>query len=459
MKSRFTALTALASIALMSPFGTTAHVQAQEAGARVDTLTLGRLHEAALRHDARVAQGALNESALELRLRSLASEWLPDIRIRGEARYQSDVTRIEASAVEGDATPVEFPEVPKDRYEAALEVEQVLYDRGLIGGRRDVERARTIETQAHLATTLHELRREVDRAYFSAIALAAQSDEIALLIADLEARLGQARSGVESGVRLPGEAARIEAELLRARQRLDEVHGDRRAAISVLSNLSGDRVEEETVLPLPMLEAEVAATRVGAGEHDQMDGAPTAVRRHPVFDAFLGTAERLAREAELAGRERRPRVVAFGEAGYGRPGLNQFAEAGDTFWLGGVRVEWTPWSWGRIEREQQLLELRREAVVTEEEAFAASLDRAVADELADLDRIRDALSTDEDILRLRERIERQEERRFEEGVITAADYVDARTDLLQARVALRLHHIELAEVQARYLSTLGVPIP
>lgn len=459
MKSRFPALTALASIALLSSVGTTARAQGQESGAPADTLTLGRLQEAALRHDARAAQGPLNESALELRLRSLASEWLPGIRIRGEARYQSDVTRIEASAAEGDTPALEFPEVPKDRYEAALGVEQVLYDGGLISGRRDVERARTTETQAHLATTLHELRREVDRAYFSAIALAAQSDEIALLIDDLEARLGQARSGVEAGVRLPGEAARIEAELLRARQRLDELHGARRAAISVLSNLTGEPVDEATVLPLPMLEAEVAAAGVHAGKPDRMAEAAAVPRRHPAFDAFRGTAERLAREAELAGRERRPRVVAFGEAGYGRPGLNQFADTGDTFWLGGVRLEWTPWNWGRIDREQEILELRREAVVTEEEAFEAALDRAVADELVDLDRIRDALSTDEEILRLRERIERQEERRFAEGVITAADYVAARTDLLQARVALRLHRIELAQTQARYLTTLGVPIP
>ncbi|HSM07829.1 MAG TPA: hypothetical protein VLA33_02295, partial [Gemmatimonadota bacterium] len=120
MKSRFTALTALALVVLPSSVGATPQAQAQEADARADTLTLGRLHEAALRHDARAAQGALNESALELRLRSLASEWLPGIRIRGEARYQSDVTRIEAFASEGEAPVIEFPEVPKDRYEAAL---------------------------------------------------------------------------------------------------------------------------------------------------------------------------------------------------------------------------------------------------------------------------------------------------------------------------------------------------
>lgn len=418
-----------------------------------DTLTLGALHEAALRRDARAGQAALNESALEMRLRNLATEWLPRLRLRGEARYQSDVPSLEsADTGDGGAPSFAFPNPPKERYEAAFGVEQVLYDGGTIPARRAVERARTVETQAHLATTLYELRREVDSAYFSALAAAARADEIELLIDDLRARLAQARSGVEAGVRLAGEAAEIEAEVLQAGQQLEEFRADRRAALGVLKNLTGVAVDEESDLPVPELAEDVAAVRAASG---------TGVRahRHPAFDAFRGTATRLTREAELAARDRLPRVVAFGEVGYGRPGLNQFTDSGDTFWLGGVRVEWAPWHWGRIVREQEILELRRETIETEEDAFEAALERAATDDLSDIARLRVALDTDEDILGLREQVHQQEKRRFEEGVITAADYVDARTDLFRARVALRLHHIELAAAQARYLTTLGVPIP
>jgi outer membrane protein TolC len=422
-----------------------------------DTLSLGRLHEAALRRDARARQAELDETALELRLRNFAAEWLPRLRVRGEARYQSDVPRI-GPVDPGDAAPgLVFPEVPKDRYEAAFGLDQVLYDGGEISGRRAVERARTAESLAHLAGTLHDLRREVDRVYFSAFVLASRHDETALLIEDLAARLEQARAGVRAGVRLEGDAAALEAELLRARQSLAELDADRRAALSVLVNLTGEVIDEGAELPLPRLEAHVAAIRREAAQTG--DGDESGLRRHPAFDAFRRTSERLAREADLAGRERRPRVVAFGEAGYGRPGLNQFGDAWDTFWLGGVRLEWTPWSWGRIGREQALLEVRREAVETEQEAFGSALERAVAAQVADLARLREAIEADEHIVRLRERVERQEARRFEEGVIAAADYVDARTDLLQARVARHIHRIELAEAQALYLTTLGVPIP
>lgn len=442
MKPTVVLLAALASLPIA---GSPAAAQ------QVEAPTLGMLHEAALRRDARAGQATLDESALELRLKNLSAEWLPRLRVRGEARVQSDVSSLESAEPEdGAAAGFGFPEPPKERYEASAALEQMLYDGGTVSGRRDVERARTVESQAHLATTLYELRGEVDRAYFSALAARARAAETELLIDDLRARLEQARAGVRAGVRLAGEAAEIEAEFLRAEQRLAEFRTDRRAALGVLENLTGVAFDEETNLPLPELAAQVAAARRPAGSD---------ASRHPAFDAFRETATRLEREAELVGRERRPRLVAFGEAGYGRPGLNQFADSWDTFWLGGVRLEWTPWRWGRIDRERAILDLRRAAVETEADAFASALERAAADDAADLTRLRAALATDEEIVELRERVDRQERRRFEEGVITAAEYVDARTRLFQARVAQRLHRVELAAAQARYLTTLGAPIP
>lgn len=435
---------------LLAAFASLAIAGSPVAAQQVEAPTLGMLHEAALRRDARASQAALDESALELRLKNLSAEWLPRLRVRGEARVQSDVTSLESAEPDDGAPGFSFPEPPKERYEASVGLEQVLYDGGTVSGRRAVERARTVESRAHLATTLYELRGEVDRAYFSALAARERSAETKLLIDDLRARLAQARAGVRAGVRLAGEAAEIEAELLRAEQRLAEFRADRRAALGVLENLTGVELHAETKLPLPELAAQVAVARRPAG---------IDAWRHPVFDAFRETSTRLEREAELVGRERRPRLVAFGEAGYGRPGLNQFADSWDTFWLGGVRLEWAPWRWGRVDRERAILDLRRAAVETEADAFAAALERAAADDVADLTRLRAALATDEEVVALRERVDRQERRRFEEGVITAAEYVGARTRLFQARVAQRLHRVELAAAQARYLTTLGAPVP
>jgi len=439
---RWLPLMPLLLLALASPAG----AMAQTPTPASDSLSLGRLYRMAAARDARSGQAALNDAGLQLRLRNLSAGWLPKFSLTGQARYQSDVPSFQPTGAAA-APAGTFPTVPKDSYEAAFGVRQTLYDAGQTAARREVERARTAERQAELTSTLYALRREVDGAYFGALALAARIDETELLIEDLASRLAEARSRAAAGVSLSGEPAAIEAEVLRAGQRVDELRARRRAALTVLASLTG-LPPGDPDLPLPDLEPLVAAVR-----------AEPPGRSHPAFAAFDAIAARLARESALTGRQRLPTLAAFGEAGYARPGLNIFGDAWDTYWLGGVRFEWAPWNWGSIGREQALLALSREAVELESEALAAALDRSSTDDAENIDRLLVALDSDQRIIALRETVERQTARRLAEGVVTAAAYVDVRNDLLEARLAHRLHRIELAEARARYLTTVGVDIP
>ena len=89
----------------------------------------------------------------------------------------------------------------------------------------------------------------------------------------------------------------------------------------------------------------------------------------------------------------------------------------------------------------------------------ARLDRAVRPALEAIERFDRALATDGRIIELRERVEQEARRQYEEGVLPAADYVDRRTDLHVARLLERLHRIQRADAQARYLTTIGAEIP
>ena len=55
--------------------------------------------------------------------------------------------------------------------------------------------------------------------------------------------------------------------------------------------------------------------------------------------------------------------------------------------------------------------------------------------------------------------ERQARAQYDEGAITTPDYVETRTDVLEARLTLERHRVELAQARARYLTTLGITTP
>lgn len=408
-----------------------------------DTLRLPALHAAALAADPRGRQTALQAEQSALRLRSLGAERLPTITGEGQAQYQSDVARVPLSL-----PGVRVPTPSHDTYDAHVGAQLRLLDPTLTP-RRDAERAQLAESQAQVRSTLFALRAEVNDAFFAAATLDARRAELEATIAGLETRRREAAARVRGGTALPSDSAAIAATLLQRREDVRQVDADRRAALVRLAALTDAPVSASAALALPDLAAAVAAARASLD----------SLRARPEFAQFAATRERLARQSAVESARARPRVSAFGRAGYGRPGLNPLAAAFDAYWLGGVQVQWTPWTWGTVERDREIVALQREVVASSEAAFARQLRRLADADLATVDRLAATLAVDDTIVALRERVERETRARLDEGVVTAAEYADRETELLAARLARVGHRVALAQARARLLTNLGLEIP
>jgi outer membrane protein TolC len=166
----------------------------------------------------------------------------------------------------------------------------------------------------------------------------------------------------------------------------------------------------------------------------------------------------LEQQERARGAQDLPRLSAFGRAGYGRPGLNPLAENFDSYWLAGIQIQWAPWTWGTSRRDKELLALQRQIISAEEQQFTDNLRRSTEQDLATIDRLAVTLAQDDEIIALREDIAAETRARFNEGVVTSADYVDRQTDVLSARIARALHRAELAQARARFLNTIGIEV-
>jgi outer membrane protein TolC len=408
-----------------------------------DTLHLERLQDAALASDPRAGQRGLLRSVTEQRVAAINTERLPQLEVNGFASHQSDVTRPNLGIA-----GIVVPDLPKDRWQTTLDLTQRLYDGGELARRRELEEARHAESQAGVTVALYGLRAEVNSAFFSAFLLGKRAAEYEALVADLDARLAAVRARVEAGAALTREAAEIEAERVRATLQRGEAQASRRAALAILADLVGRPIDTSAVLVLPSAEPE--ATEGAEGTE------AAALRRRPEFDQLRQSRLRLDREAAYTTVENRPRLFAFGQAGVGLPGLDGFRTSSDAFWQAGVRVEWRPWTWRSAQRKAAAFRLQQDVLATEEQALGRRFARAVAADLEEIGRLKQALADDERVVALRTEIERQARAQLDEGAVTAADYVDTRTDVLEARLTLEQHRVELAQARASYLTTLGI---
>jgi outer membrane protein TolC len=420
-----------------------AQAVAQNPPGASSALEIGGLYRAAIDADPRFHALQLQADQTALRLRNIETERLPTIMAEGQAQYQSDVP---TSPILGPGGQPLFSS-PKDTLDAHVRIDQRLFDK-TIQPRLAVERAQLAEAQARIRTALFGLRQEVNEAFFSAALLQERAGTLAATVTDLEGRLGEMNIRVREGAALAADAAAIEATLLERRQDEAELRATRRGALAKLSRLTGRSMAETDVLGLPELTADVLQARA----------AVDAARARPEYDQFARTRERLARQQEVATAQDQPRISAFARVGYGRPGLNFISDQFESYGLAGLQVQWKAWNWGTTNREREALALQQQIVADDEAAFTRGLGRSTEADLAAIDRLTIALGLDDRIIALREEIERSMQARFQERVVTAADYLDRSAELLQARFARAGHRVELAQASARFLTTLGLEV-
>ncbi len=423
-----------------------------------DTVHLGLLYEIAERGDPRDRQFGLQDRVTDLTLETLSAQRRPQLDLSATATYQTETASI---PIDASAFPLgsALPTPPRDQYEVAAEIRQLLYDGGRLAHEGRIQRTRRTERAAAIRSSLYGLRGEINTAFFAVLVHQEERAQLDVLADDLEARRRLVSVQARDGLALPSDEAELEAELVNVRQRVAAAEAARRAALRRLEYLSARAFSAGDVLATPDLEREAKAAAAQALESTAsgFDLAETSAR--PEFERFEAARERARTEAAAFESALKPRLTAFARLAVGRPGFDFFDDRFRPYGMLGLRAQWQPFDWGTSTRQAEATRLQAELIAADETAFANKIKRDVLDAVYAIERLESALVADEHVLRLRERVERAARRQLEEGVLLAADYVQKRNDVFEAGLQRSRHRVELAEARVRLLTMVGVEIP
>jgi hypothetical protein len=96
------------------------------------TVTLDHCLSRALANHPLFEQYDLLNSSIDLKIKNLNKNYLPDMNINGDAHYQSNVTEVPT------VIPSFAPEpLSKDQYKVSLDVSEMIYDGGLTKRNKD----------------------------------------------------------------------------------------------------------------------------------------------------------------------------------------------------------------------------------------------------------------------------------------------------------------------------------
>ena len=160
-------------------------------------------------------------------------------------------------------------------------------------------------------------------------------------------------------------------------------------------------------------------------------------------------------QGELLKVQLRPRFNLFAQGGYGRPGLNLLSNNFEGYYLGGLRFTWNFGSWYSLKNQRQLMGINKKLIDVQKETFLFNLHLTRQQQNTDMEKFLALIKKDDAIIEKRESVTKAANAQFENGVLTAHDYI---TQLLAEDLARQnriLHEVQMLQAQFNYQYTLG----
>ena len=399
-----------------------------------DTLTLDSCLKLALENYPLLKQKALLEEASRLQLWNVTTAYLPQAGLNGQITYQSDVTKIPLK-IPG----INIPEPDKDMYKFTLDINQAIFDGGIVFAQRKLEKASFKADMQGIEVELYKINDRVNQIYFSILLVQANENLILLAQSEIKSRIAKMESGIRNGIATENNADIMKAELLKTGQQLIEARSSKMSFLAMMEEFINKKISPGVVLLAP----------------DVFVVPPVPVIKRPELQLFELQKQKLDASRQLANTRWFPKVLGFVQLGYGKPGLNMLSSSFDKYYMLGAKLSWNPWNWNQTRNDKKLLGIQGKIIDIQQEAFLQNIRILQQKNISDFDKYEQLMKSDDEIIALRTKIADNAGAQLENGVITATEYITELNNRTFAKLNKELHKIQYINSKINLLNVAG----
>ena len=399
-------------------------------------LTVDEAIARALQTSHRLAEATARVEGAEAQVRTREVADRPTVGVSGGYIRTNNV--VEFRVLQPTGPMVIYPNLPDNLF-TRLAFQWPIYSAGRTEALRRAAEAELKASSADRRAAQADLKLEVVQTYWGLATATETVRVVAEAVARADAHVRDVRARFDAGLVPPNDVASAEAE--RSRQSVLEIEA-RNVRAGVLQELRRLTAITDDIELVERLEA----TLPPGADPGAFDVASRA-ERQAMVDRILAADER-RRSIEAA---RRPTLAVTGTVDYANPNRNIFpvVEGWRESWQLGVTGTWTLWDGGRIDAEAA----EAGAAAAAARARLAELESLIALDVRqrqlDLDSARAALVAAIDVVRSASEARRVVAERFNVGVVTSTELLDAEVALLEAELGRTrtLASIRLAEAR------------
>lgn len=394
--------------------------------AQAQVVTLEECQQLAQENYPLIKQYDLIRQTTDYTVSNISKGWLPQISAMAQATYQSNVMALPDPLKKMlGQQDLDVKGLRKDQYRIGIDINQTVYDGGLISRQKDVARLEGEVQTAQTATDLYAIRQRINDMYFGILLL----DEKIKLNKDLQAllqsNLDKLKSMLSHGIAMQSDVNTVMAEKLKAEQQATELTSSRKSLTDMLAVFIG---KEVTDLAMPQ---DVPVSSQGNNRPELH-----------LFDTQIELAN--AQECLLNARLL-PKLSVFAQGYYGYPGYDQFDAMFNRTWklngMVGVRLSWNIGALYTRKNDRAKLNTRRGLIESARQTFLFNNHLLEIQQNDGISKYRQLIADDRQIVSLRSDVRRAAESKLEHGIIDTNNLLQEITRENQSRIDLSTHTI------------------
>ena len=407
-------------------------------------LTLKECYDQAMTANALASEKKGYTDISKLKDENLVMGWLPTLDANGSLIYNSSV--VDLSGVLG-SLPIPgianaIKPLPNEQYKITLDINQVIYDGGAIKGARALEKADLSVNEKQTETDLYKLRGQINGYYFNLLLLARQNELLNNYLEIIKKRIASMQSAVNNGVIIKSDVDVLTSEKINIEQQLAENEIRKSSLIKILSDLTGNKIEASTELILPSISGELS---------NELS--------RPELQLFDLRKEQLAAGMKVIESKRLPKAIGFATLGYGNPpGSNFFKNEFAPYYVLGASIKWNIFDWNKAKNEKQIISFQQGILDNRKNDLTDNLKRLLEAKNSEIESLKALIDRDSELITLRKKITASAESQYQNGIITATEYLNELNTERQAVINYEIHKINLSMARIEYLNISGKEI-
>lgn len=390
--------------------------------------TLEECQQAAEKNYPLIKQYGLIAKTTQLMVKNIQKGWLPQVTASAQATYQSAVTAWpESMQSMYQQMGLNMKGLSKDQYKIGIDLQQTIYDGGVISSQRNLAQKEGKVQEAQTETNLYQVRRRVNEMYFSLLLLNEQiqlNEDVKALLQSSEKKLF---AMVKGGTAATSDLDNVRAERLSVEQQNENLKQQKLMLQRMLSVFCGLEVND-TQKPAPIQIA-------------------SSVNNRPEMRLYNSQLELTEAKEKALDTQLRPKLGLFAQGFYGYPGLNMFEDMMNRKWslngIVGIKLSWNVSALYTHKNDKAKLNAQREMIENAREVFLFNNKLEEIQQSENISRYQTMMKSDDEIIVLRTNVRKAAESKLAHGIIDVISLLREINNENAAKTQQSIHEIDM----------------